>query len=579
MDKSTLQRARPWIVATLLGLLIVQCLLGMRSNSPTSDEQNHISRGYYYLVRGNPELNMAPPLINLLSAVPLLAYKGIIVPTFDPTHMRTFVDQFASEFVWVYNDADTVINSGRVAIAVLSLLFAYCCYRWASDLWGTPAGLLALFLYVLDPNVIAHSQLVTADLGVAGTMLVATYFLWRFLRWRRNLDLVLTGMLLGLALASKQSALLLAPIFIVVLCIEAFVTRDVALRGSWPWQQHFARGRWRPGIYFLLAVGLMLAALAFLVLWACYHFQTAPLSQSGSTHAAVDRIIRDPSLRSLAHRLLNAVRIPFPTYLRGLGWLQRYSVRGAPNFLMGQFSRKGWWYYFLVTLTIKTPVPTLILAMTGAYLILRGRFDTKRREHVLFIALIGFLASMLFSSINIGYRHILPALPLLFVIASRTVATIPKRWHLALTAALCVWLALGTLRLYPHYLAYFNELVGGPDQGYRYLVDSNLDWGQDLKNLKTYMDQHGIEQVHLSYFGNAHNIAYYQVRALPLPADKPSDLESRPPEVYAISATYLQIGDIVDLQAYSWLRQYKPFAKIGYSIFLYRLPQPAEVGS
>jgi 4-amino-4-deoxy-L-arabinose transferase-like glycosyltransferase len=598
------KRIQPWIVAALLGLLVAQCLLGMRFNAPTSDEQNHIARGYYYLVTGDPQLNMAPPLINLLSALPLLVHKGMIVPTFDRTHVRTFMDQFAGEFVWIYNDAETVINSGRLAIILLSVVFAYFCYRWARDLWGVPAGLLALLLYVLDPNIVAHSQLVTTDLGVAGMMFVATYFLWRFLRWRRNVHLVLAGLLLGLAQASKQSALLLAPVFAVALCIEAFVTRDVTLRGSWPWRQvpvgpyfggasrpaplgrRFPRGRWRPGIYFLLAVGLVLMTLAFFSFWACYRFETASLSQAGSAHATVDRFIQDPGLRRLAYRLVEAVRVPFPTYLRGLGWLKRYSVRGAPNFLMGQFSRKGWWYYFLVALAIKTPIPTLILAIAGTYLILRRRLAAKdsgtlganRREHVLIIAVIGFFASMLFSTVNIGYRHILPVLPFLFVIAGGTITSIPKRWSQVAVVVLCLWLAVGSLRVYPHYLAYFNELVGGPDQGYKYLVDSNLDWGQDLKNLKTYMDQHSIDKVYLSYFGNEHNIAYYQVPAVPLPAEKPSDLESRPPEVYAISATYLQIGNLGDLRAYSWLRQYEPFAKIGYSIFLYRLPEPREGG-
>ncbi len=579
MDISALKRAQPWIVAALLGLLVVQCLLAMHFNAPTSDEQNHIARGYYYLVTGDPQLNMAPPLINLLSALPLLAHKGVIVPTFDRTHVRTYVDQFASEFVWTYNDAETVINSGRLAIILLSVAFAYFCYRWARDLWGVPAGLLALLLYVLDPNIVAHSQLVTTDLGVAGMIFVATYFLWRFLHWRRNVDLVLAGLLLGLAQASKQSALLLVPVFSAALCIEAFITRDVTLRSVWPWRERFSHGRWRSGIYFLLAVGLVLGVLAFLSFWACYRFETTPLSQGGSTYATVDRFVRDPGLRSLAYRLLEAVRVPFPTYLRGLGWLKRYSVRGAPNFLMGQFSRKGWWYYFLVALAIKTPVPTLILAIAGTYLMLRRRLAAGQREHVLLIAVVGFVIVMLFSTVNIGYRHILPVLPFLFVIAGGAITSIPKRWCQAALIALCLWLAVGSLRTYPHYLAYFNELVGGPDQGYRYLVDSNLDWGQDLKNLKTYMDQHDIDKVYLSYFGNTHNIAYYQVPALPLPAEKPSDLELRPPEVYAISATYLQIGDLDDLSAYSWLHAYQPFAKIGYSIFLYRLPQPREGGS
>jgi hypothetical protein len=562
-----------WIVVALLAVLVAQCVLGMRNNAPTSDEQNHIARGYHYLVTGNPDLNLAPPFVNLLSAVPLLFRTGIIVPTYDRTHVRTYMDQFAAEFVWVYNDAESVINTGRLAVVLVSVVVACFCYRWASELWGVPAGLLALFLYVFDPNIMAHSQLVTTDLGVAGMIFIATYFLWRFLRWRRNRDLVLAGVVLGLAQASKQSALLLVPIFGVVLFIEGFLVRDVRLNGRWPGRHRFTQGRWKPALYFGFAVFLVLLVVAFLCFWASYRFETGPLSTPKSTHASIDRLIANRGLRSLAYRAVESIRIPVPTYLRGLGWLTRYSARGAPNFLMGQFSRRGWWYYFLVALAIKTPIPTLVLLALGLGLALRSRPGAGRRDYMIYIAACAFTGSMLFSTLNIGYRHILPVLPFLFVLAGQSIGWAKGRWRQVALGALCLWLAVGSLHIFPHYLAYFNELVGGPDNGYKYLVDSNLDWGQDLKGLRAYLDQHGIESVHLAYFGNSYNIGYYQIHALPMPTDRPPGLELETPEVYAISATYLQIGDLNNLQAYSWLRAYEPFAKIGYSIFLYRLPK------
>jgi hypothetical protein len=248
---------------------------------------------------------------------------------------------------------------------------------------------------------------------------------------------------------------------------------------------------------------------------------------------------------------------------------------------MGQFSRRGWWYYFLIAVAIKTPIATLMLLGLSVgvtvRLSLRSRSGDRpgegQREYVLYIAACTFVGSMLFSTLNIGYRHILPMLPFLFVLASKSIGWATGRWRQVVLGALCLWLTAGTLHVFPHYLAYFNELIGGPGNGYKYLVDSNLDWGQDLKGLKAYMDRHGIERVYLAYFGNAHNIDYYRIQAMPMPTVQPVDLESREPEVYAISATYLQIGDLSNLQAYSWLHAYEPFAKIGYSIFLYRLPQ------
>ncbi|UCC75420.1 MAG: glycosyltransferase family 39 protein, partial [Anaerolineales bacterium] len=267
-----------WIVITLLGLLAVLCLLSMRFNSPTSDEQNHISRGYHYLVTGNLDLNVAPPFVNALSAVPLLLQRGITIPSYDVAHARTYINQFADEFVWVYNDAERIIYSGRLAIVVLSLLLGYFVFRWANELWGVHAGLLALFLYVLDPNIVAHSQLVTTDLGVACLIFIATYFLWRFLRQRRNLDLALAGIAVGLAEATKFSALLLLPIFAVILIIEAFVIRDRKLLGSWPRRARFDRRQWRRAICFICVVLFVLGLFSFLSFWASYRFETRPLS-------------------------------------------------------------------------------------------------------------------------------------------------------------------------------------------------------------------------------------------------------------------------------------------------------------
>jgi len=562
-------RVSNWVVAALLGLLVVVCLMSMRFNSPTSDEQNHIARGYHYLVTGNLDLNVAPPFVNALSAVPLLFHKGIIMPHYDPTHLKTYITQFAEEFVWVYNDAETIINSGRLAIIFLSTLLGYFVFRWARDLWGVPAGLLALFLYVLDPNIVAHSQLVTTDLGVACLIFVTIYFLWRFLRWRRNLDLVLAGVLLGLAQATKLSALLLLPIFAAIMLIESFVIRDFTLQGHWPWRMRFS-GQWRRAVYFCCAVLFVLLCLAFLSLWASYRFETAPLS-SKSEHTTVDRLVSHPWLRNVAYRAVESVQVPFPTYFSGLRWLQRYSERGAPAFLMGSHSRKGWWYYFLVAFVIKTPIPTLLLLAAAICLTVRNGSAMQKREYILYVPVVAFFLSTFFSFLNIGYRHILPVLPFVFVIAGGVIRWGKKRWVQMVLVALLLWYAIGNVCIYPHYLAYFNEIIGGPDNGYKYLVDSNLDWGQDLKNLKVYMDQKGLEKIYLAYFGNAH-IEYYGIQALPLPAEKPDNLETRPSEVYAISATYLQGGYLGDVDAFSWLRHYEPFAKIGYSIFLYRLP-------
>jgi hypothetical protein len=581
MSSSTRTKNRNYngIALLLLGLLVAQCLLSMRFNSPTSDEQNHISRGYHYLVTGKLDLNVAPPFVNLLSGIPLLLHKGIIVPQYDMTHRKTYINEFAEQFVWVYNDAETIINSGRLAIVFLSVVLGYFVFRWGKELWGPAAGLLALFLYVLDPNILAHSQLATTDLGLACLVFVTTYFLWRFLRWRHNRDLGLAGVLAGLSLATKLNALLILPVMGLIVVIEGLLLRDLTLKGPWPGKAWGSRRPLGSRLYFVAAVLFVVALLDFASLWASYRFETELLADS-PIHATVDRFVPPGMLRQIAYELVERVPIPFPTYFSGVRWLQRYAQRGAPAFLMGQQSTKGWWYYFLVAFAIKTPLSTLVLAaaMLWAALFrcshgenLSDHTNMERRDYVLYVPMAAFFLSAVLSPLNIGYRHILPVLPFLFVLLGNAVTWVNRRWVQVALVVLGLWYALASARIYPHYLAYFNEIIGGPDNGYNYLVDSNLDWGQDLKNLKAYLDSHDIHEIHLVYFGSAYP-SYYDIQAAPLPTQEPEDLESRTPSVYAISATYLQSGYLGDADAFRWLRQYEPFAKIGYSIFLYRLP-------
>jgi len=565
------RKAHNWLAALLIAVLVTLCLLSMRFNSPTSDEQNHISRGYHYLVTGNLDLNVAPPFVNALSAIPLLFQRDITIPSYDVTHTKTYINQFAEEFVWVYNDAERVINGGRLAIIALSALLAYFVFRWANELWGAPGALLALFLYVLDPNILAHSQLVTTDLGVTCLFFISTYFLWRFLSYKRIVDLALAGALLGLAQATKFSALLLLPTFGLALLIDAIITRDQPLPFGWRVPERLARTSTRRAAVFVVAALFVVACCAFVAFWATYRFETGSLAAPGTEHATVDRLIPNSTLRQWAYRVVEAVRVPFPTYFRGLGWLGRYAQRGAPAFLMGQRSEQGWWYYFLVAFAIKTPLPVLILFGMALVLSLRSGELFAKRQYLLYLPVALFFLATFLSILNIGYRHILPVLPFIFVSAGQVLARGTKRWLGLAVVVLCLWHAVGSLAVHPHYLAYFNESVGGADNGYRYLVDSNLDWGQDLGNLKAYMDENGLQSVHLAYFGSART-DYYDIDALPLPAEKPADLEQRPPAVYAISATYLQGGYLGDTEAFSWLRAYEPVDKIGYSIFLYRLP-------
>jgi len=561
-------------VVLLLLALCLQILATVCTTSPTFDEPYHIVRSYIYLRTGDSALLAQgghPPLANMLSVAPLLLRSDVVLPSHQPgwPEVQSFKDLFqvADAFFWhLGNDADSIVAWARLPVMLLSALLAGLVFVWAKQLNGVQAGLLALLCYTFDPNILAHSSVVTTDLGATLFTFVSIYCLWRFYRSPSWGKLILTGIVFGLAQATKFSALFLLPIFVVLLVIWAIT--GSALTFALPAQHWLAKQPRLQRMYLVLGLCLVIFFIGFIVLWGVYGFEVRPLLPHEDSHPLLNRFIPGnyPGIKRIVYNLMESIPLPAPAYFADLAWLQRYARSGHPSFLMGHYAVKGWWFYFPVAFAIKTPIPMLILLAASAYLSLRHR---ETGEYFLLVPMVLLFVASMFSSIDIGYRNILPVLPLAFVYVSKVTKWIAARWAWLALILLCAWYVIGIVALSPHYLAYFNELVGGPGNGYKYLVDSNLDWGQDLKNLKKYMDTRGIQQLYLSYFGTA-DAAYYGVNFLPMPNHPPAPDAS--PAYYAISATSLQNVYAQEARSAHWLAQYRPVDKVGYSIFIYKLP-------
>ena len=583
--RPTLHTPRPmqWIVVALLLLLFAQTAFTATRTSLTIDEGLHITSGYSILRTGDYRLiEEHPPLVKLLAALPLLPVSDLADPrtlpawksdstTPDTVHLVRVMKQWLQP----YRPFDRVVYAARVPIMLLSLVLGAVVFRWASDLAGPWAGLIALALYTFDPNLVAHSSVAAIDLGTAAFTTFASYAFWRALRRPTRPSVVWAGATLGLAQAAKISALMLVPLFIVLASLRALTADDSALLSNLRiqrWAHTATRGQ------MLVRFGLMMLAillLAGLTLWGIYGFE-----------------IRTPPGWSIP--------VPAASHLIPLERVRHDIAAGRTTFLMGQYSEHGWWYYFPVAFAIKTPLPTLILLLAAIVLNFKSQISSFKRGIRLgwswdMVALIAFpliyFASAMIQPFNIGYRHLLPILPFIFVYISIQISNLnpPKEQgagsrisNYPVTLSVCLliaWNIVSAARIFPHYLAYFNELAGGPENGFKWLVDSNLDWGQGWKELAAYMEAHGITRVKFAQF-SSNDPATYGIDYEPIApmTGAPPVLPSRfnpAPGVYVLSASSLQGVPLADVNAYDYFRHREPTARIGYALFVYDV-RPVE---
>lgn len=622
-----------WAAALLLWAMFTLALTSLRHEAPTFDEQGFLVRGLAYLRGetngGSRAIRVGHPLgLNALNAALLVNDPAVRLPSDVPATGETDFHRPAGLFLWeIGNDVGRTMFLARVPTIWLGLLLAAVVGRWAGQMaagWGlgrgavSAAGLIALGLVALDPNILAHTRLVTTDLGLAAGAALGGYTLWRFLRRPSLPAALVAGVGLGLLQNTKFTALLFLPLFGLVVVLAL-------------WQRRRALDR-----RLLLWVFVVYPAAALLTLWAANGLQMGPL--------------REP-LPLLG--TLGGATVPLSHHLDQLLDIGGRLQVGTPAFLLGRTSDTGWWWYFPVAFVLKTPLPVLLLLAYTLFRIakwliadgarrwpdvslpssagdpmptanpqptqnalienaatrqaLTTRHSSLVTRHSLDLAALlipaaGYFAIALTTDINLGYRHLLPVLPFLYVLIGvvvgravdgRTAQAARDESRAALVARvapllLLLWLAAATVWIHPHFLSFFNLIAGGPDNGWRALVDSNIDWGQDLARLRTWLDDNDVERVWLSYFGEArpeyYGIVYDGLDSFPPrlmnPAARPFYPHDPAPGWYAISATTLQGVHFADPDQFRFFREQRPADKVGYSIFLYNVPahgRPADL--
>lgn len=620
------------IVVSVLILFFGVSVLNACNDSATFDEIAHIGAGYTYLTQHEMRLNPEhPPLLKDFIAFPLLAL-GLHFDSNQPFWIGGSggawdAGQWEAGKYLLYeagNNPDRILFWSRMPIIILSVIFGLFLFKWGKELLGILGGLFVLVLYAADPNILGHNHYVTTDLGIAAFITFAFYYFLRFIKqptWKNSL---VAGFFLSLAQLAKFSSLIFLPIFVLLIILYPLIkkiSRDDHLKD-------FKTVRLRIFFNYLLK---SIAAFAFslVVIWLVYALNTFNTDKTVIPQT-VDFFFRadDPNVKVVYTRKIlaamneNALVRPMGEYLLGVAMVFRRVAGGNEHYFLGQYTSTASASYFPIVFFLKETLPFLLLLLfTLCYGIakvtttiwralakknfgktLHNYLQTRPMHYsaLLFVLLYAYLS--IGGNLNIGFRHLFPILPFLYLLIAQAVMHFltkrPYRIQMQfkfLLAFLVFWMGLEAAFAYPGYVSYFNESIGGSKNGYQYVTDSNTDWGQDLKRLRQWINEHNrstanraclkqkqllaqpawcipVDAMRVDYFGGGRpdrvlGETYVQWWDSMRPVE---------PGWYAISVNSLQ-GSIYNKhksldENYSWTLQYPPIDMIGNSILIYYIP-------
>lgn len=579
------KRMSPWVAWIVGGLLAVYATLAFTASMRKGlsfDEGLQLAMGYNIWLNDDFRLEGANgDFIKRWATLPYLITRPNLPTRDDPAWREIDAYGFGRKlFFELGNKPEALLMQARAMMVLLGIILGLLIFRCGKELFGPAGGIIALAMFCFSSSHLAFAGIVSTDMSIVLTMLASTYCIWRLLHRVTLARVVVSGVVFGLLLLAKMTALIIFPITAVLVAIKLIVGRPLVVHWARDWVIE-ARHR-----QLAVIAGLVLAhaVAGWTVLWAHYGFRysSLPAARGPGVEATIPVMpySGDGTPGHFAGFIDWSRRTQFlpESYLNGVQLLLGYDDR-LQAFMNGKMKFGGWRSFFPYTIWVKTHPSLFVLLLLGALgagyafrarrselpeLRDEGAFRPNRlyRAVPYIVLIVVYLGVAVLQNINLGHRHVLPIYPALYILAGAVTLVWARwpGWSHAAVALLLAWRASDAFATHPNYLSYFAPQVGGAEKGYQHLVDSSLDWGMNLPNLKRWIDEHDPlyqEPLFLAYFGTD-SPEYYGIRSTRLPGF--FDWRKQPPYAmapgyYAISATLFQ-G--VYLVAYGpWTVQYE----------------------
>lgn len=557
------------IAGFLLAIMLFVMLQCAINDSGTVDEIAHIPAGYSYVKYHDYRLNPEhPPLAKALAGLPLSFMK---INGFENDWSWQKINQWEAGWHFIYelgNDPNIIIFWSRLPMILLSLGLGLILLIWATKWYGRKIGLLALLLFAFYPDILGHGHLVTTDVAAAFGFVITIMTFGKLMERRTWQNIAWASLAFAVAQLLKFSSFLLFGILLLLIIYRAYLDRDKENTIWKNFKEYFKT-------YLLVCI------FSVIVVWLVY------IPFVWNTPATVEHQVieinllpneqRTEIIRNFLHHFENnPLSRALGHYILGIIMVVARVAGGNATYIMGHLSEKSISWFFPVAYLIKTPVPILLMFLWAivSLAVFRSKNKKDAWENALILTpIIVYWAFTLKGSLNIGIRHLLPTIPFVIMfIAKNFYRYLGKNailsWQTIWIAILVVWYVLGVIWYYPQYIAYFNFFINR-DHRYQYLVDSSLDWGQDMYRLRDYINENNIDSIKIDYFGGS--VPKYYI-----PQYNEWHSAYGPTTGWiAVSATYYQSSKLYGPKegtwSYEWLDNFEPEAIIGGSILVYNI--------